>query len=1053
MTTSAPALTTSRRRQIFTRWRIALAILLALGVAFYLFQPQLFAWVIRHRLALQLEKHHLILTLDKVEADFFGGRIVLGNARLTSEIHPASKAEFGTFDLKFSPWRCLFQRDRGDRPDKRLVTALRMEKVRAQWNMAAAPATLEKAPRAGGDAPSLDKWFPGAITGSGVTVDVTWPGGSATAEDMDFDFREGSSGTFALPTLAVVTPKLKRNFSRLEGATALKEKALYAGGFKFSDNLVLERASVDFAEIDKAQITSTTEFRAFGGQLRTDSRWDLRKRSPFLDTAASFWNVSVDQMGAFMGSEAFAAGTIHEGRFSFRGNPADAADATITLRLNATDFRWHARRWNSLVASALLVNHRLEIPQFSLVQDKNQIEMNGNLQMPPNWKTLPEEFRLNIQAQIDDLSAAAAIIAPNQKLVAGEAFFAGTLSSQQKKFSGKLRMRGGPLTLSGVAIDRVRGDLDLLGTEIQATNFEFAHRDDWATGSATFNLGEQRRYSAKLELNAENVAEYREILPRAISEHAAAGGVHLWWSGDGSPGVHSGAFKATLDDFVLSRAPDAVPLDVATDGSYSPGGITLNHLRVQRPETKLDTMVIVRPETLEFRDLKVSGRAGAKLEGSIELPVNVLKALNDPKLSALLDSSKSASGKLTATKIQLSDLAELSGQRYPVRGAATFEATVAGPWHEFKLAATGQGQDLSFPSPMSASQRTEIESFSGNLHTANQRLRFSVKAVPQPAAKLEVSGELGIKTDSASLAQSQILNRDAALQITADGEDFSLAQLHPWIPASRMFDGRLSGTVDVSGTPKSPVLSGNVRIANGSWTTDFLAAPVKRITGAFHFKDQTVVVQDAAGEYRGGKFSVSGRAGIDPKADLTLQIQASEIPLTRSEGFDAMADGSVSLRGAADARQLSGSVTLKKATTNRVFRVVPLPRNILSKVPSSAPFRLPWTPQDWRLNLKINVEGALQAPRWQLFPDLTITGTGGHPRLTGILQARSANDAVLIYFLDRPLGEGLVGLLAAKSNAFSPQASNESNPWTVSSVLPFLPEFPQDLCPEFVPNP
>ncbi|HEY5894786.1 MAG TPA: hypothetical protein VIT91_16310 [Chthoniobacterales bacterium] len=1053
MTTSAPALTTKRRRRIFSRWRVTLAILLALGVAFYVFQPQLFSWIVRNRLPAELKKHHLTLTMDKVEGDFFSGRIVLGNAVLASEIHPASKAEFGTFDVKFSPWRCLFQRDRGDRPDKNPVTAIKLVNTKIRWDLNAAASVSEKQSRVTGEMSSMNKWFPASIIGSEVSIDAAWPNGSAAAEGMEFDFRQDAAGTFALPKLTVVTPKWKRSFSDLEGTTALKEKALYAGGFKFSDDLVLERAALDFAEIERGEVMSDMEFRAFGGQLRADSRWDIRKASAFLDTAASFWNMSVDQIGAFIRSEAFAAGTIHEGRFSFRGNPADATNATITLRLNATDFRWHKRRWNSLVASALLVNHRLEIPQFSLVQDKNQIELNGNLQMPPDWKTLPTQFRLNIQAQIDDLGAAAAIIAPNQKMVAGEAFFAGTISNQQGQLSGRLRMRGGPLTLSGVAIDRVRGDLELLGTEVRATNFEFAHRDDWATGSGTFSLGEQRRYSAKLELAAQNIAEYRAILPPTISEHAVAGGIHLWWSGDGSPGVHSGAFKATLDDFVLSRAANAVPLDVNTDGSYSPGGISLNHLHVERPETKLDTIVIVRPETLEFRELKVAGKAGAKLEGNIELPVNVLKALNEPKLAALLDSSKAASGKLSATKIHLEDLAELSGRHYPIRGMATFDATVAGTWPEFKLDAAGQGQDLSFPSPVATSQKTEVDSFSGSLHVADQRLRFSIKATPSSTAKLNLEGELGIKTDAASLSQNQILALDAPLEVKAAGQDFVVAELHPWIPASRAFDGRLNGLVNISGVPKSPVFEGNLRVANGSWTANFLDAPVKRLTGTFDFQNQAVIIKDVAGEYRGGKFSVTGRAGIDPTADVTLQIRASEIPLTPSEGFEAVADGNVSLTGPSSARQLKGDITLKKAVTNRSFQLAKRPRSVRSGASPISSFRLPWIPDNWGLNLKINTEGPLRTPDWQLFPDVTVTGTANRPYFHGSLNGVSPTGKVTVYFRNQPLEQGLVGFILGISNGATPIASNESNPWNISTLLPFLPALAQDVYPKFTPNP
>ncbi len=1018
------ALQTTSRKPRGTRWQFYLAGLLVVAFLTYFFQPGVAAWWLRRHLVARALESNATVSFTKVEADFIGGHILLEGVQLADRGNAANLVRSAEIQIDLSLWRMLFQRELS--PVKKLAVG----KTSIDWKWA--PAKAAKATKKGksesGARQEFRNRFPDAFVGNGISGNLECGHAKVGFGNVDFSFLPGVAGEIDIPHLSASLPPWNRMFNNLEGTTAIKGRGLYVGGLKFTPDLVLERGAIDFTQPDKQKITSDLLFSAFGGQWRTDIDLERRKSPLEIDLAASFWNLSVRKLGEFVGNRDLAEGTIHEGRVTFQGDPAEPARAKSTLRLNATDFRWHQRQWNSLVASALLVNHRIEIPQFDLVQDKNQIQLKGNADLPAKWFQIPAEFQFQVLAQIDDLDSAALLLLPGQQLVGGEAFFAGEIRNQQGQFSGNLKMRGGPLQVSGVSIDRFRGDLDLQGSEVRATALEFARHDDKAAGWATLDLAEPRRYSAEFEITARDIADYRAILPKAVAERAAAGGVNLWWSGDGSEHAHSGAFKMSLKDFLVSRAKNAVPLDVESHGSYSPAGITFNQIKLSRPNTKLSAALVVRPDSMELRDLRIAGSGGSTVTGNITLPVNLFEALSNPTLASLLDSHAAASGEISGNNVRLDELGELAGLRPPVRGRARFDFTASGPIDSLEARLEIGLTDFVGPENFS------LPALASTLQLSGGRLNWQGQINPDEVRDgLSFAVQAQTTLSRVSLVQGQWLDSAAPFGGTLALKRFDLTQLRPWWPSIRPFGGDASGDLTLAGTSARPVFTGSLLLQNTSWQPDWLLEPLQKLNGTLRLSETELASEKITGAYRGGTFSVGGKAGFSPSDFLDLQIEGKNLTLSsQSDPSEAVVEGSVHLLGAAVSRTIEGVVRIQNAV---LWRELTLESPAVD-LPPVAQFSLPWVPLDWQVKLEVTApepfEIRSREQRWLVQPQIVFSGPARSPVLMGKLAVRpltltrdatTENASIAVYFNDTPLENGEVNVTRSSLDAELPKPS------------------------------
>ena len=1032
-----PALNSPSTRTSGIRWQIYLAGLLTLVFLIYFFQPGLAAWWLQRNLTEKAEGNNLTVKISKLEADFITGHILLAGVQLNDPFQSANQIDLEEIQVEFSLWRFLFKKELSP------VTKIAIGKSKIVWKWQ--PGKSEK--RTKSVSQVLRNCFPETFTGNGISANLECGNAKIDIANADFTFFPNAAGEIDIPRLTASLLPWKRTFNNLEGVTSIKERALYVGGIKFFPDLVLERGTLDFTKPEKQKITSDLLFSAFGGQWRTDIDLERRKTPIEIDAAASFWNLSVKQLGEFVGNHELAEGLIHEGRITFQGNPAEPARSNTTLRLNATDFRWHERQWNSLIASAILVNRRIDIPQFDLVQNKNQIQLKGHAELPAKWTQLPGEFQLQVLAQIDDLHSAALLLLPGQKGIEGEAFFAGEVRKQNGQFSGNLKMRGGPLQISGVAVDRVRGDLYLQGSEVKATALELARRDDKATGWAMLNLAEPRRYSGEFQILAGDIADYTAILPRAVADRAAAGGVRLWWSGDGSSQAHSGAFKVNLQDFLVSHGKNTVPLDVESHGSYSPAGITLNHLVLQRPNTKLITSIVVRPESMELRDLRVTGSGGSRIQGDITLPINLLAALDNPTLASLLESRAAATGQISGNNVRLDELCELAGSHWPIRGRANFNLNAKGPLESLEAGLQIGLNDFFAPNDLS------IPSLVTKLQLNANQLTLHSEINPTEARdSLSLNFSWKTNLSQTTLSKGQWLNLEAPLSGKIEAKRLATSLLHPWWKVARAFKGDIGGNLSISGTAQAPVFEGQIALQNTEWQPTWLSYPLQKLNGLLTIGPSYLTTEKITGSYRGGSFTVGGTSGFHPAEALDLTIEGKSLTLLASDASEAVVDGTVQLYGKAPDRVLGGLVQIQSAVLYRELTISTPP----VALPVISRFSLPWIAPEWKINLEVTAAHPIEirgkSNTWTASPELIFRDMAHTPIIKGQLSIRpmaltkNTNDDSMetrVYFQDSILENGTVE--NAKSILTSELAPSPSLDPTSSTATP-------QPTPEIVPR-
>jgi len=151
----------------------------------------------------------------------------------------------------------------------------------------------------------------------------------------------------------------------------------------------------------------------------------------------------VAQLASFLNVTEAAGGSLETGKFSFRGRPSQLERGTASLRLEARNFQWESRQWDALVLGATLLDHHIQVPEFSLRQGHNQLVLNGDMQWPGGdtswWKA---DFGVNLTAKIDNLTELSALVLPEFKYAAGGLTVDGAIRSQAGVLGGALIVSG-----------------------------------------------------------------------------------------------------------------------------------------------------------------------------------------------------------------------------------------------------------------------------------------------------------------------------------------------------------------------------------------------------------------------------------------------------------------------------------------------------------------------------------------------------------------------------------------------------------------------------------
>ena len=249
-------------------------------------------------------------------------------------------------------------------------------------------------------------------------------------------------------------------------------------------------------------------------------------------------------------------------------------------------------------------------------------------------------------------------------------------------------------------------------------------------------------------------------------------------------------------------------------------------------------------------------------------------------------------------------------------------------------------------------------------------------------------GQLKLEGDGTQLDVSgKVSLHDNTINVTATG-DANLGILQGFFR-----DIRSSGTASlkafVTGTIDKPAFGGSATMTDGRIRYLYLPHGLEAINGTLSFDAGGIRVDDVRARVGKGDVVFGGRIGMVGFApsELNLTATGTRMNIRYIDGFPAVVDADLALRGAMTAPVLSGTVTVRDAQWSKRFEVNP---DILAiargeRTPIGAPAEPSAVPV--RLDIQVvapntlRIENNLASVR--AMADLRLGGTLDRPQLSG----------------------------------------------------------------------
>jgi hypothetical protein len=603
---------------------------------------------------------------------------------------------------------------------------------------------------------------PSRIDARGVNLLVRQNDDFLRLRDARFGVSEVTPGQLRIEEVVFHRQELEKTFSAVQGATAVQDTKFSVANMTLAPGLVVEQISTDLADLAGGKLAVDFGVAAFGGTMRGVIKGD--ERNGGLEINGSFAHISVASLAEFLESPETATGTVQEGKFSFRGSPYDLARATLSTRFEATDFSWGKRRWNSLVVGATMVDRRIQIPEFKLVQAHNELNAKGELTLPnPGSRWWQSDFSFDIAARINNLSELSALLGPGFAETAGKATVDGSIRGQNQFFTGQLVVSGSRLSYRTAPLEKLQATIKLNGNELQLTQCEFTHDEDYLRGHGVVNIIGDKRYWGELKASVRDLTLYSAFMEKPIVPAPLAGGLALEWSGDGTAKAHSGAFHAQLRKIRLIEEKSSHPVNADLEATYSPGNIFFSKFLVSDAESYFSSVVTVGPKLLNLQSVLLQISNDSQLDGSALLPVDVWTAWRNASWSDALDPDGACNIHLNAKNLDLRKASLLSGRELPLAGELQVTLATGGTLKNLNAEGRVQLARGQFPLGKDGSQLSGVDA---SLSLAGQTIAIDKIRARLGADQLDASGQVDLKNI-----------RDPELKIAFQSRKFSMTAM------------------------------------------------------------------------------------------------------------------------------------------------------------------------------------------------------------------------------------------------------------------------------------
>lgn len=645
------------------RRRFVFLLFLGLLVALVLYPPTL-RTAIALGLKLSASRDGVALSIGRVEGSFFEP-IRLHGVKLASVSRAGTglTLNIAEAEARFSISNLIFKRGGGwfDRLD--------LNGVDGKVLFPSEPVDTSEPGRSSGT--WLTRIVPANFDARRMNLRFQGSGGNTLRfNDLEFSASGLEPGRMRCARIDLDLKRLNKRFFDVRATTAIQNAKLTVADLKLQEGITIKALSANLDELVNGKIQLHFNADAFDGLIDGDISSAPSKHGLHLEAAGSFSKISIAHLAAFAGTSAEAGGTIDDGRFSFSGSPENPAKATMSVRLQATAFRWGKRQWKSLVAGATFVNRNIQIPELRLEQVHNRLVLSGQMAIPaddtPWWQTA---FDFKVAGQIDNLTELSELVGPGLAQTSGKLVVDGSVRSENRSVKGELSVSGYELTYRTAPLDTLRAQVRLNGDEIQITELNFTRKEDYLKGTAAVTFLGKRRYSGELECSVADLALYSAILQPPIVPEPFTGGVVLHWSGDGTENAHSGAVRAEFKKLQpLTPKPDWPPLDVSLEGTYSPESLFFSKFAVADKSLSLSAKVTANPDSIRLEAIRLLSKDKVWVEGESQLPLKIWRSWPNLTWDRVVDGEGELAANLTFRSLRLAELDSLARRQWAVAG-------------------------------------------------------------------------------------------------------------------------------------------------------------------------------------------------------------------------------------------------------------------------------------------------------------------------------------------------------------------------------------------------
>ncbi|HYR59193.1 MAG TPA: hypothetical protein VEO95_11205, partial [Chthoniobacteraceae bacterium] len=667
------------RRQPKRRFRFLWfvpVLLVVLVLAF--FEPHCFQFGVRQVLRFEAWRSGVSAQLGRVDGSVFEPVRVLDSVWIyESENGPVTRVEVKEIAADFS-WRALFSRG-----SSAWFRQLTLEGVTGKVQLPIEErAATPRRPRFHLPRPR-GQWLSGPERIEARNADFIFEsdGDYVRLQNARFTISELEPGELFVGQLVIKQPWLSRTFRNVKGTTKLDDARTELAAVALEPGVSVQNLSVELAEIARGRLNLEVQIAAFGGGIRIETQTRPDNRQLVFEATSTFSQIAIGKLATFLGQSDAAGGTIKEGKFTFRGSPQNPAGASAEVRVEATNFQWETRQWDSLVLGAKLLAGRVQIPTLTLYQGHNFLNLRGEFALPaPKQEWWQNEFAFDVNAKIENLTELSALMLPEFKYAAGKGTIDGSVRGDHQQFNGQIIVSGSNLTWHNAPIEELHATLKLNGNELQLANLSVFNGGDFVRGRGVVNILGDKQYWGELRASIDELGRYAALLQQPIVPEPIAGGGVIDWTGEGSAKGHTGKFFARLRKLRSLGASSALlhPINAEFDGSYQPGAILFNRFALADDASSFTANVSVGNKALSLQDVRFVHGAALQLQGDAVLPLDVWQAWPNTNLATLLNDATVSKIHLVASDLDLHAASQLTGWNFPIEGTARGEITAEG---------------------------------------------------------------------------------------------------------------------------------------------------------------------------------------------------------------------------------------------------------------------------------------------------------------------------------------------------------------------------------------